>query len=158
MKKKSRKIRKAKYYCGNNYNARKGKPVGSRSTCLRIGIGKGKFLPCEASYAGPYVPIDTRKIYCGDKTALPPGYDLVGSPSLCLKTGIGLGKALRAQSGCKIGKKKSKSRKKRRKKKSKFKMKKGKSRKKCLTRKRSRGRKSGKILKRKLKKKSRRRR
>ena len=100
-----RKSRKAKVYCGNNRNARKGKPVGSRSQCLKVGIGKGRSLKCEASYGGPYDPIDNRKLYCGDQKIMPSGYDILGSPSLCLKTGIGLGKSLRARQGC--GKKKS---------------------------------------------------
>ena len=111
-----RKSRKAKVYCGNNRNARKGKPVGSRSQCLKVGIGKGRSLKCETSYGGPYDPIDDRKLYCGDQKIMPSGYDILGSPSLCLKTGIGLGKSLRARQGC--GKKKSGKPKKSRKKKS----------------------------------------
>jgi len=100
VKKSRKKIKKASVYCGNNGAATKGKPIGTKHQCLKVGIGKGLYLPCERSYGGVYDPIDNRKMYCGDKTDMPPGYDILGSPSLCLKVGIGLGKAQRAQNGC----------------------------------------------------------
>jgi len=92
--------RQSRYYCGNNGAATRGKPVGTRVQCLRIGIGKGSRLPCTESYAGEYQPIDTRRVYCGDQDVMPDEYDLLGSPSMCLKTGIGIGKAQRARRGC----------------------------------------------------------
>jgi len=100
VKKSRKKIKKASVYCGNNGAATNGKPIGTKHQCLKVGIGKGLYLPCERSYGGVYDPIDDRKMYCGDKIDMPPGYDIMGSPSLCLKVGIGLGKAQRAQNGC----------------------------------------------------------
>jgi hypothetical protein len=100
VKKSRKKIKRASVYCGNNGAATKGKPIGTKHQCLKVGIGKGLYLPCERSYGGVYDPIDDRKMYCGDKIDMPPGYDILGSPSLCLKVGIGLGKAQRAQNGC----------------------------------------------------------
>lgn len=100
VKKSRKKIKKASVYCGNNGAATNGKPIGTKHQCLKVGIGKGLYLPCERSYGGVYDPIDDRKMYCGDKIDMPPGYDIMGSPSLCLKVGIGLGKAQRARNGC----------------------------------------------------------
>ncbi len=100
VKKSRKKIKKAAVYCGNNGAATNGKPIGTKHQCLKVGIGKGLYLPCERSYGGVYDPIDDRKMYCGDKIDMPPGYDIMGSPSLCLKVGIGLGKAQRARNGC----------------------------------------------------------
>ena len=90
---------RSQYYCGNNRNATNGKPIGTRSQCLRTGIGKGRHLPCTSSYSGAYNPIDNRRTWCGDG-AMPAGYAIRGSPSLCLKKGIGLGKVQRAAGGC----------------------------------------------------------
>jgi len=100
VKKSRKKIKRASIYCGNNGAATGGKPIGTKHQCLKVGIGKGLYLPCEKSYGGAYDPIDDRKMYCGDKQGIPAGYDIMGSPSLCLKVGIGLGKAQRAQNGC----------------------------------------------------------
>jgi hypothetical protein len=100
VKKSRKRIKKAAVYCGNNGAATNGKPIGTKHQCLKVGIGKGLYLPCERSYGGVYDPIDDRKMYCGDKIDMPPGYDIMGSPSLCLKVGIGLGKAQRARNGC----------------------------------------------------------
>ncbi len=113
VKKSRKKIKKASVYCGNNGAATNGKPIGTKHQCLKVGIGKGLYLPCERSYGGVYDPIDDRKMYCGDKIDMPPGYDIMGSPSLCLKVGIGLGKAQRAQNGCRKPRRSRKPRRKR---------------------------------------------
>ena len=92
--------RHSNVYCGNNSSARNGKPIGTKSRCLRVGIGKGLHLPCTNSYRGPYNPIDGRRFYCGDQANLPAGYDVMGSNSMCLSKGIGIGKAARSRRGC----------------------------------------------------------
>ena len=90
-------------YCGNN--ARDARllsgalSIGTRAKCLRKGIGVGRNLPVDPSYAAPYAPIDARRIYCGDRDDLPDGYDLFGSLPWCLQKGVGVGKAQRATQG-----------------------------------------------------------
>lgn len=83
-------------YCGNNTenrNLRNGNLIiGTRSMCLRKGIGKGLNLPYDENSSGPYNPIDQRRIYCGDRNILPNGYDYMGNLPLCLQKGIGIGK------------------------------------------------------------------
>jgi hypothetical protein len=58
-------------YCGNNsrdVQLLSGNQVlGTRNGCLRKGIGKGLQLPYDSKYAGDYLPIDNRKIYCGNE-------------------------------------------------------------------------------------------
>lgn len=89
-------------YCGNNKlhsSIRSGNAVvGTRSGCLRKGVGLGKKLPCNPEYNGPYEPIDNRKVWCGDTDRLPPGYDVVGSLPGCLQKGVGTGMRLKARS------------------------------------------------------------
>ena len=91
-------------YCGNNRNNRSlldgTKRLGTPNQCLRIGIGKGRNMPCDVEYEGKYLPIDDFKVYCGNRITLPSGYDKMGSPSDCLKKGIGLGKMQIARNGC----------------------------------------------------------
>ena len=62
VKKSRKKIKKASVYCGNNGAATNGKPIGTKHQCLKVGIGKGLYLPCERSYGGVYDPIDDRKM------------------------------------------------------------------------------------------------
>lgn len=85
-------------YCGNNKlypDLLKGKvKLGTRFECLKKGIQNGKYLGKDPKYSGDYEPIDTRKIYCGNKSDLPEGYDYLGNPPLCLQKGTGLGKRL----------------------------------------------------------------
>ena len=60
----------------------------------------------------PYAP-PPRKLYCGDKTTLPAGYDGFGDLSVCLKKGVGAGlmmdqtkrKAFQAKPKTPLGKK-----------------------------------------------------
>jgi hypothetical protein len=89
-------------YCGNNRrhaSLRDGTAViGTRNQCLRKGFGVGfHVLPYDPEYARRFVPIDERKIYCGDQKELPAGYDLVGSNGMCYSKGIGAGRAKRAR-------------------------------------------------------------
>ena len=42
-----------------------------------------------------FTPIDKRKIYCGNNSEKPDGYDSIGSLSQCLQKGIGIGKRKR---------------------------------------------------------------
>ncbi|HIB77992.1 MAG TPA: hypothetical protein EYO58_10365 [Flavobacteriales bacterium] len=92
--------RQSNVYCGNNRAATGGRPIGTRSRCLRVGIGKGMSLPCTSSYNETYQPIDTRRFYCGNQLILPNNYTDMGSPALCLKKGIGIGKVMKARNGC----------------------------------------------------------
>ena len=88
-------------YCGNNsrdVQLLSGNQVlGTRNGCLRKGIGKGLQLPYDSKYAGDYLPIDNRKIYCGNENILPNGYDIMGNLPQCLQKGIGIGKLQKAQ-------------------------------------------------------------
>jgi hypothetical protein len=90
-------------YCGNNLNDQKlvsGTHIlGTNYQCLRKGIGVGKNLPYDSSYAVPHNPVDGRRFYCGNAVVPPPGYFGVGSPSKCLSIGIGIGKAQRVAMG-----------------------------------------------------------
>jgi len=90
-------------YCGNNAqdpNLLAGQiQLGTLRTCLRKGVGKGKRLPYDSKYAGGYLPIDSRKIYCGDANVVPPGYDRQGNLAQCLQKGIGVGKRQRVLQG-----------------------------------------------------------
>ncbi len=88
-------------YCGNNsrdVQLLSGNQVlGTRNGCLRKGIGKGLQLPYDSKYAGDYLPIDNRKIYCGNENMLPNDYDIIGNLPQCLQKGIGIGKLQKAQ-------------------------------------------------------------
>lgn len=90
-------------YCGNNRlhsSVRSGNAViGTRSECLRKGVGLGKALPCNPDYNGPYEPIDNRKVWCGNSDTLPSGYDIVGTLPGCLQKGVGTGMRQKAR-GC----------------------------------------------------------
>lgn len=90
-------------YCGNNNShppLQMGElQIGTRYRCLRKGIGRGFYLPYDPKYTSDYDPIDTRKIYCGDKDNLPEGYDRLGSLHACLQKGVGIGKRKRAEKG-----------------------------------------------------------
>ena len=88
-------------YCGNNSRDVQllsgNQVIGTRNGCLRKGIGKGLHLPYDSKYAGDYLPIDNRKIYCGNENILPTGYDIMGNLPQCLQKGIGIGKMQKAQ-------------------------------------------------------------
>lgn len=88
-----------KTYCGNN-KAFSGllsgtHVIGTNYQCLQKGIGLGFNKPYDPEYNKPYVPIDTRKFYCGLKDKVPKKYFAVGSPSKCLQKGVGVGKKLK---------------------------------------------------------------
>ena len=115
-KKKSRKA-KAKaarpaIYCGNNAQdtdlVAGRKRLGTRLECFRRGIGVGLHLPLDRKYAGRYVPIDTRKIYCGMAPRLPQGYHRYGNLPGCLQKGVAVGKTKKAQEAARAKRKKSK--------------------------------------------------
>ena len=88
-------------YCGNNARSldlRSGrKVIGTRYSCMRKGVGVGLGLPYDPTYATRYVPIDNRKIYCGNDVALPVGYDLMGSNGMCYTRGVGIGRSIKAK-------------------------------------------------------------
>jgi len=88
-------------YCGNNRQSSKVRSgeqvIGTRYGCLKKGIGVGMHLPYDPEYAQRFVPIDGRKIYCGELDQLPAGYDLFGSNSMCYFKGVGTGKAIKAK-------------------------------------------------------------
>lgn len=92
-------------YCGNQANysglVSGANFLGTNYQCMRRGIGIGRNLPYDPEYNKPYVPIDTRKFYCGKAPVPPPGggYFAVGSPSKCQQIGVGVGKAQRAAIG-----------------------------------------------------------
>lgn len=125
-------------YCGNNGNdpdIRSGrKQIGNRYSCFKQGIGIGLNLPVDPSFMYEYIPIDSRKMYCGKSNILPVGYDILGNNSMCLQKGVGVGKGIKADKERKIVRSKRKSRNNSRKHKSKRKSRK--SRKKKSVRKR----------------------
>ena len=51
----------------------------------------------DRKFAEAYIPIDKRKIWCGNSDVTPEGYDSIGSLSQCLQKGFGCGKRARAQ-------------------------------------------------------------
>ena len=62
---------------------------------MKKGFGKGFNMSYDPKFAGPYTPIDKRKIYCGNNSEKPDGYYSIGSLSQCLQKGIGIGKRKR---------------------------------------------------------------
>lgn len=88
-------------YCGNNArnpSLLAGDVVrGTRYKCLRKGIGIGRNQDIDPDYLGEYIPIDRRKIWCGNSDDFPDGYDRIGNLSQCLQKGIGVGKKQKAQ-------------------------------------------------------------
>lgn len=90
-------------YCGNNQldpDLVNGTLViGDRYQCLKKGIGKGLNLPYDEKYSFDYIPIDDRKIYCGNNNLLPEGYHSYGNLPQCLQKGIGIGKRQKALEG-----------------------------------------------------------
>ena len=86
-------------YCGNNAQDDQlldgTKIIGTRHGCMKKGFGKGFNMPYDPKFGGPYTPIDKRKIYCGNNSEKPDGYDSIGSLSQCLQKGIGIGKRKR---------------------------------------------------------------
>jgi hypothetical protein len=99
-------------YCGNNRRhsslRTRSKKIGTRYECLKQGIGVGLNLLVDPEYDGEYIPIDTRKIYCGNSRYLPGDYDIIGSNSMCLQKGVGIGKNLKVKKSKKKSKRKSK--------------------------------------------------
>ena len=87
-------------YCGNNAQDDQlldgTRIIGTRHGCMKKGFGKGFNMSYDSKFAGPYTPIDKRKIYCGNNSEKPDGYDSIGSLSQCLQKGIGIGKRKRA--------------------------------------------------------------
>ena len=90
-------------YCGNNSSdvglLNGSKVLGTRSRCLRKGVGRGMRLPYDPTYLGAYTPIDNRNIYCGDQEQIPEGYSAMGNLPQCLVKGIGICKKKRAEKG-----------------------------------------------------------
>ena len=86
-------------YCGNNAQDSQlldgTKIIGTRHGCMKKGFGKGFNMSYDPKFAGPYTPIDKRRIYCGNNSEKPEGYDSMGSLSQCLQKGIGIGKRKR---------------------------------------------------------------
>jgi hypothetical protein len=90
-------------YCGNNAQDDQlldgTRIIGTRHGCMKKGFGKGFNMSYDPKFAGPYTPIDKRKIYCGNNSEKPDEYDSIGSLSQCLQKGIGIGKRKRADKG-----------------------------------------------------------
>lgn len=88
-------------FCGNNALDRRLQSgeyiLGTRYRCLRKGIGQGLNLPVDNTYSGDYVPIDDRKIYCGNRENIPENYDYAGNLPQCLQIGVGIGKRINAE-------------------------------------------------------------
>lgn len=88
-------------YCGNNRrnpDVLSGqKIIGNRYGCFKQGIGIGRHLPYDPAYGNRFVPVDSRKIYCGKAKVIPAGYDYMGSNTMCLQKGVGVGKAITAK-------------------------------------------------------------
>lgn len=88
-------------YCGNNRLHPElldgTKRLGTRQECLNRGIRVGISLPPERSYAGRYEPIDNTKIYCGNSSTVPDGYDRFGAVFECHRVGVGRGKSIKSK-------------------------------------------------------------
>ena len=85
---------KPQMYCGSSLILPDAYDLfGTRNKCLRKGVGIGMGASDskrnEFLYK-PYTP-PAQKLYCGDKTVLPPGYAGFGDLSVCLKKGVGAG-------------------------------------------------------------------
>jgi len=88
-------------YCGNNRlhpDLLDGtKRLGTRKECLDRGVRVGLSLAPERSYAGRYEPIDNTRIYCGNASTLPDGYDRFGAVFECHRIGVGRGKSIKSK-------------------------------------------------------------
>ena len=88
-------------YCGNNAENEELKTgkltLGTRYQCLQKGFGVGSHLPLPSKLDQDYVPIDTRKIYCGNQDVLPNDYDYLGNLPMCLQKGVGIGRNAKIQ-------------------------------------------------------------
>ena len=82
-------------YCGDSttlpedYDA-----MGSRSACLKKGIGIGMSMPDsyrDAYLEKPPKSPPTERLYCGSREELPDGYDGFDTRSNCLRRGVGVG-------------------------------------------------------------------
>ena len=93
-------------YCGNNQLdsdlVNGNLIIGNRYQCLKKGIGKGLSLPYDEKYLLDYIPIDDRKIYCGNDNILPEGYHTFGNLPQCLQKGVGIGKKQKALEGLNV--------------------------------------------------------
>ena len=89
-------------YCGNNKLNDTGKPMGTRYTCFKRGVGVGLHLACDPSMTKPFEPIFQDKIYCGNSKNLPAGYDRMGTLVNCAQKGVGVGKKIRAEKECRL--------------------------------------------------------
>jgi hypothetical protein len=92
-------------YCGNNFldqELRSGRSkLGTPYLCLRKGIGTGINLPIDPKQTCEYIPIDKRKIYCGNSKTLPKGYYSTGNLPQCLQKGIGIGRCINREKSSK---------------------------------------------------------
>ena len=90
-------------YCGNNalYPGliRGTHYMGTRYDCFRKGIGRGRRLPYDVNYEGPYAPIDLTRVFCGNGAVVPAGYTRLGSSTECIQKGIAIGKRMRIGEG-----------------------------------------------------------
>ena len=86
-------------YCGNTRirAVQQGlRPMGTRKSCYKKGIQIGRFvLPPDVEYARAYLPLDNRRIYCGNSNVVPANH-ILGKLPWCLSKGIGKGKRARA--------------------------------------------------------------
>jgi hypothetical protein len=93
----------AQIYCGNNSQVPQllagNMIMGTKYRCMRKGVGKGLHMPYDPNFTGEYMPLDQRRIYCGNQNVLPEGYDSMGNLTQCLQKGIGIGKRQRAEQG-----------------------------------------------------------
>jgi hypothetical protein len=93
---------KKQLYCGNNRKdpiLNTTHRIGTRYGCLKKGIGVGLNMPVDPSYAGEYEPIQNTKLYCGNKTRVPSGYNGYDTLGGCFRKGVGVGKRQKATSG-----------------------------------------------------------
>jgi hypothetical protein len=100
-RKKSKKVKPAPYiYCGNNAlhpDLVSGRAViGTKHRCLKKGFGAGYYSPVDLSFLNDYQPIDTRKVYCGNRENVPEGYDRHGNLPSCFQKGFASGKRKKA--------------------------------------------------------------
>ena len=86
---------KVDVYCGSDLILPEDYDVmGSRNRCLKKGVGVGMGMSQgerNRIIAKPPKTGPREKLYCGDKTQLPGGYDRFGSLHECLMKGVGVG-------------------------------------------------------------------
>ena len=88
-------------YCGNNRQNSKlisGElDIGTRSQCLKKGVGVGLNQPIDPDYLDNYEPLYVDNFFCGDNEDDAPNNYRIGTLAQCLQKGVSIGKLQKAQ-------------------------------------------------------------